>query len=234
MPPRTRCSHSRKAIAVGAHYIETDVHASSRRRRGDLARSGPQARRRPAGEGRPPDHGRAAPDRPRGGTVVPLARGGARRVPRDALQHRREVEGRGAADDRRDPRRQARSDRVLVSSFDERRRKAALRGLPGVVSSASAGGSSAPWSRARWASPPRARLAARAGRRAGSGRALGLQVTTDRMSAPCTAAGVEMHVWTVNDPRQDARAARSRRRRHRHRPRRPRDGCRCASRVRNS
>lgn len=93
------------------------------------------------------------------------------------------------------------SRRVLVSSFDERRRRAALRGLPGVVSSSSA----------------RlfliALLAGKAGlspvvRRALRGlvavqvpeKAVGLRITTARMIRRLHDAGVEVHVWTVNDP----------------------------------
>ncbi|MFM9878626.1 MAG: glycerophosphodiester phosphodiesterase family protein [Rhodoglobus sp.] len=92
-------------------------------------------------------------------------------------------------------------DRVLVSSFSERRRTAALRELPGVASSASA---------RRFAT---ALLAGKVGlspvmRRALSGlvavqvpeRALGLAVTTKRMLARLHSAGVEVHIWTVNDP----------------------------------
>ena len=92
-------------------------------------------------------------------------------------------------------------DRVLVSSFNEGRRALALRGLPGVVSSASA----------RRFLP--ALLAGKVGfspALRGSLRglvavqvpekALGLRVTTARMLRALHAAGVEMHVWTVNDP----------------------------------
>lgn len=92
-------------------------------------------------------------------------------------------------------------DRVLVTSFDERRRRAALRGLPGVASSASA----------RRFLP--ALLAGKVGvspavRGALRGlvavqvpeRALGLRVTTAKMLDRLHAAGVEVHVWTINDP----------------------------------
>ncbi len=97
-------------------------------------------------------------------------------------------------------------DRVLVSSFDERRRALALRGLPGVVSSASA----------RRFLP--ALLAGKVGfspalRRSMRGlvavqvpeKAVGLRVTTAKMVRALHDAGIEMHVWTVNDPaRMDA------------------------------
>lgn len=94
-------------------------------------------------------------------------------------------------------------DRVLVSSFSERRRRDALAGLPGVVSSASA---------PRFA---RALIAGKAGlspivRSSLRGlvavqvpeRALGLTVTTRRMIARLHAVGVEVHVWTINDPQR--------------------------------
>jgi glycerophosphoryl diester phosphodiesterase len=93
------------------------------------------------------------------------------------------------------------SGRVLVSSFDERRRQAALRLLPGVVSSSSA------------RLFVLALLAGKVGlspvvRRALRGlvavqvpeKALGLRVTTARMIRLLHQHGVEMHVWTVNDP----------------------------------
>lgn len=93
------------------------------------------------------------------------------------------------------------SRRVLVSSFNERRRAAVLAGLPGVVSSSSA--------RLFLV----ALLAGKAGlspvvRRALRGlaavqvpeKAIGLRITTARMIRRLHDAGVEVHVWTVNDP----------------------------------
>ncbi|MBU1587662.1 MAG: glycerophosphodiester phosphodiesterase [Actinobacteria bacterium] len=93
------------------------------------------------------------------------------------------------------------SGRVLVSSFNERRRQAALRLLPGVVSSSSA----RPFAVAL--------IAGKVGlspvvRRALRGlvavqvpeKAIGLRITTERMIRRLHAAGVEVHVWTVNDP----------------------------------
>ncbi len=93
------------------------------------------------------------------------------------------------------------TDRVLVSSFDERRRRAAVAGLPGVATSASA---------TRFL---RALIGGKTGiapvlRRALRGidavqipeRAVGLTTITPRTVAAFHAAGVEVHVWTVNDP----------------------------------
>ena len=95
------------------------------------------------------------------------------------------------------------SRRVLVSSFDEARRVAALDRLPGVVSSSSA----------------RRFLFALLGGKLGLSpvvrrslrglvavqvpeKALGLRITTGRMLRQLHAAGVEVHVWTVNDPQR--------------------------------
>jgi len=91
--------------------------------------------------------------------------------------------------------------RVLVTSFSDRRRIAAVRAMPGVASSASA------------RTFATALLAGKIGlnpvvRRALRGlvavqvpeKALGLRVTTGRMIRRLHAAGVEVHVWTVNDP----------------------------------
>lgn len=92
-------------------------------------------------------------------------------------------------------------DRVLVSSFDERRRRAAVAALPGVATSASA------------ARMLPALLGGKLGvgaivRRALGGldavqipeRAIGLSTVTPRMIEAFHAAGVEVHIWTVNEP----------------------------------
>lgn len=92
-------------------------------------------------------------------------------------------------------------DRVLLTSFSERRRAAALRLLPDVATSASG---------PRFAA---ALLAARLGlvplvRRALDGihavqiplRAAGLETTAPPLLRAFHAAGVEVHVWTINDP----------------------------------
>nr|WP_281364352.1 glycerophosphodiester phosphodiesterase family protein [Microcella alkalica] len=92
-------------------------------------------------------------------------------------------------------------DRVLLTSFSERRRAAALKLLPDVATSASGPRLAA------------ALLAARLGvvplvRRALDGihavqiplRAAGLETTASPLLRAFHAAGVEVHVWTINDP----------------------------------
>ncbi len=94
-------------------------------------------------------------------------------------------------------------DRVLVSSFSEARRAAALRGLPGVVSSASAQRFAVGLLGAKLGFSPVVRRAMR-GLVAVQvpEKALGLRVATRAMVDRLHAADVEIHVWTVNDPQR--------------------------------
>jgi glycerophosphoryl diester phosphodiesterase len=91
--------------------------------------------------------------------------------------------------------------RVLVTSFSEARRRAAVAALPGVATSASA---------SRFLA---ALLSARSGSRLATARALrgvvavqvperaaGMRVTTPRIIERLHDAGVEVHIWTVNSP----------------------------------
>ncbi|WP_430593020.1 glycerophosphodiester phosphodiesterase family protein [Humidisolicoccus flavus] len=93
--------------------------------------------------------------------------------------------------------------RTLITSFDEQRRRATVELLPGVASSASA------------STMKRAMLGAKLGlqrlvRHALHGcvavqiptKAYGLQLVTPRTLAAFHRAGVEVHVWTINDPRE--------------------------------
>lgn len=95
------------------------------------------------------------------------------------------------------------AERVLVTSFNSRRRLRVLRDLPGVATSASA------------ATILAAVLAARLGARGALRRVLsavdavqipteilGIAVTTPPMIAAFHRAGVEVHVWTINDPKE--------------------------------
>jgi glycerophosphoryl diester phosphodiesterase len=92
-------------------------------------------------------------------------------------------------------------NRVLIGSFSEKRRAATVRALPGVATSASA----LPFARAlvsgKLGLVPLVRASLR-----GCGavqipeRAMGLNTTTQMMIHRLHAAGVEVHVWTINDP----------------------------------
>lgn len=92
-------------------------------------------------------------------------------------------------------------DRVLVTSFSERRRRATVSMLPGVATSASAPRFVAALLGAASGAGPIVRRALR-GLQAVQApeRALGLTVTSPRVIAALHKAGVELHIWTVNDP----------------------------------
>ncbi|WP_241961200.1 glycerophosphodiester phosphodiesterase [Homoserinimonas hongtaonis] len=93
------------------------------------------------------------------------------------------------------------TDRVLVTSFDEKRRAAAVAGLPGVATSASS------------SILARTLVALRTGNTSAVARALGgvgavqvperygpVRIVTPRSVRMLRNAGVEVHVWTINDP----------------------------------
>lgn len=94
-------------------------------------------------------------------------------------------------------------DRVLVTSFDEKRRALTVQQLPGVASSASAQRFLFGFLSAKTGISP-------AMRRALSGlvaiqvpeKALGLRVTTQRVIKRVHALGLEVHVWTINEPQR--------------------------------
>ncbi len=189
-----------KAIAIGVRYVETDVHCSADgvavvAHDPDLARIAERAVR--------VDHLTMAELR-----RIDLGYGQGFCSLAEALdgfpetRFNIDVKARAAVNPTVEAILSARaSNRVLVSSFDERRRRAALAQLPGVASSSSA----------------RRFVGALLGAKLGLGvavrvalrglvavqvpeRALGLAVTTERMIRRLHAAGVEVHVWTVNDP----------------------------------
>jgi glycerophosphoryl diester phosphodiesterase len=95
------------------------------------------------------------------------------------------------------------SNRVLVTSFNEKRRAATAEQLPGVASSASAQRFLIALLSAKTGISPALRLALR-------GlvaiqvpeKALGLRVTTQRVIQRVHALGLEMHVWTINEPQR--------------------------------
>jgi len=90
--------------------------------------------------------------------------------------------------------------RVLVTSFDERRRRDAVRRLPGVASSASSQRLAVALVAGKLGLVPVMRLALR-GLVAVQvpEKAAGLRVTTRAMIDRFHRAGVEVHVWTIND-----------------------------------
>lgn len=92
-------------------------------------------------------------------------------------------------------------DRVLVASFDNRRRRRAVRALPGVATSASA----VPFAAALFAGKIGfAHLTRRLLRGVQAvqvpERVRGVRVISRRMVRLLQSASVEVHVWTVNDP----------------------------------
>ncbi len=189
-----------KALALGVEYIETDVHASAD---GVAVISHDPELARVAG---------------RDGKVEALTLAQLRRIELgygqsfcslaealDAFPDARfniDVKSVAAVQPTVDAIRALRAtDRVLVSSFSEQRRRAAVDQLPGVATSTSA---------------PRFVQALIAGKlglkpimaHALRGtvavqvpeKALRLRVTTTRMVDQLHSLGVEMHVWTINDP----------------------------------
>jgi glycerophosphoryl diester phosphodiesterase len=95
------------------------------------------------------------------------------------------------------------SRRVLVTSFDERRRAAAVRGVPEVASSASAARLIPALIAAQLGILPLVRWAVR-GLVAVQvpEKAAGVRMTKPRLIRMFHAAGVEVHVWTINDPQR--------------------------------
>ncbi|QYF74858.1 glycerophosphodiester phosphodiesterase family protein [Cryobacterium sp. PAMC25264] len=91
--------------------------------------------------------------------------------------------------------------RVLLTSFSETRRRRALRAIPGAATSASAPGVAGVFAvlavRQHWVLPRLLRgvnaiqVPERAGR---------LRIVTPRLIQRMHSIGVEVHVWTVNDP----------------------------------
>lgn len=92
------------------------------------------------------------------------------------------------------------TSRVLVTSFSERRRAAAVRRLPGVASSASAPLFGAALLAGKLGLAPLLRLAlSNVDAVQIPERAAGMNTVTPRQLRLLHAAGIEVHVWTVND-----------------------------------
>ncbi|MFO7690135.1 MAG: glycerophosphodiester phosphodiesterase family protein [Cryobacterium sp.] len=94
------------------------------------------------------------------------------------------------------------TDRVLITSFSQSRRRAAVVGLPGVASSPSSAEFTKVLASAQLGSSGLTRrllqgfVAVQVPERAGP-----LHLVTERFVRRMHAAGAEVHVWTVNDPR---------------------------------
>jgi glycerophosphoryl diester phosphodiesterase len=193
-----------QAIAAGARYVETDVHATS----DDVAVVSHD-----------PDLSRVAG---RDVTVRELSLADVRRVVLEGGYEMPTLEealvafpdtcfnvdvkvAEAVGPTIQAVRRARAEDRVLVTSFDERIRRRVVAGLPGVATSASSWGVVAVV--ALGAVPItalRRRLLARVLRGCGAvqvpERQGPVRVVTRRRVRDLTAIGVETHVWTVNDP----------------------------------
>lgn len=93
------------------------------------------------------------------------------------------------------------TERVLIGSFSTKRRLAVVRELPGVATSISAGGA-LPAAHAARAGAVRmlTRLLADVDAVQLPSRVAGAAITTPRAIRNFHAAGVEVHIWTINDP----------------------------------
>lgn len=92
------------------------------------------------------------------------------------------------------------SDRVLLTSFDEGRRRRLARELPGVATSSGSAGVvrallAAPFGGSALATAVHGAVALQVPERRGP-----VRVVSARLLAAAHAGGVEVHVWTVNDP----------------------------------
>jgi len=96
--------------------------------------------------------------------------------------------------------------RVLIGSFSNARRLAVVRRLPGVATSVSSRGAVI----ATWAGALGLRRMVRFGLRGVQAvqlpvRVLGVRTTSPRVIAAYHSAGVEVHIWTINDPAEMTR-----------------------------
>jgi glycerophosphoryl diester phosphodiesterase len=95
----------------------------------------------------------------------------------------------------------AATDRVLVTSFSESRRLAAVRQLPGVATSAGAARFARALAAAKTGMTGQLRTVLRSVDAVQVPMSYGpLSITTRRMIARLHEAGVEVHVWTINEP----------------------------------
>jgi glycerophosphoryl diester phosphodiesterase len=193
-----------QAIAAGAHYVETDVHATS----DDVAVvSHDPELSRVAGRDvsvRDLTLDEIGLVQLEGGYEMPTLEEALAAFPETRFNI--DVKVAEAVGPTIDAVRRARAEhRVLLTSFDQRIRRRVLAGLPGVATSASSWGVVAVV--AAGAVPGtalRRRLIARAVRGCGAvqvpERQGPLRIVTRRRVRDLEAVGVETHVWTVNEP----------------------------------
>lgn len=198
-PENTMLAFAR-AVAVGAQYVETDVNASQD---GVSVVAHDPTLDRVAGRAVRVDQLRVAElrrvDLGHGQGFCTLAEA------LDAFPETRfniDVKSAGAVQPTVEAIRKTNSlRRVLVTSFVEKHRTAAVAQLPGVATSSSAVrfGMALVSGKIGLAAAVRASLGGVPSVQ-GPERAIGLQVTSQRMIRRLHEAGVEVHVWTVNDP----------------------------------
>lgn len=188
-----------KALSIGVDYLETDVHASSD---GVAVIAHDETLSRVAGRPVRVDHLTMAElrrvDLGEGQSFASLAE------VLDAFPEARlniDIKSDAAVDPTVEAILEARAvSRVLVASFDDRRRLAAVKRLPGVATSASKRASGRAVAAARLGMLPAVRRALRGVDAVQLPEKFkGVTIITPRLLSMMKAAGVEVHVWTIND-----------------------------------
>jgi glycerophosphoryl diester phosphodiesterase len=187
------------ALGLGVTHIETDVHASSDREA--VIAHDPDLRRVAGVDGSVREHSLASLRR------IDLGRGQSFCSLREALDAFPEasfnidIKAADAVGPTVEAILDAKAvDRVLVTSFSESRRIAAVRRLPGVATSASARGFATALVAGKSGAAPLLRRALRTVDAVQiPERYSSITLVTERMMRLLHSAKVEVHVWTVND-----------------------------------
>jgi glycerophosphoryl diester phosphodiesterase len=189
-----------RALAAGAAYLETDVHASAD---GVAVISHDPDLRRVAGRDVKINQLTAAEL-----SRVDLGEGQGYPTLAEALdafpdaRFNIDIKDAAAAEPAAEAILAARAtNRVLIGSFDGGRRLAAVRRLPGVATSVSSFGVAVAVIAAKLGIRPLVRRALRGVDAIQVPlRVLGMSTTTARVVDAMHDAGVEIHIWTINDP----------------------------------
>lgn len=188
-----------KALSVGADYLETDVHASSD---GVAVVAHDETLSRVAGRPVRVDHLTVAELRSvdLGGGQTFASLGEMLGAFPDA-RFNIDLKSDAAVDPTVDAILEAGAvNRVLIASFDDRRRLSAIKRLPGVATSASRRASSRAIAAANLGLQPAVRRALRGVDAVQLPEKFGgVKLITPRLLSAMHAAGVEVHVWTIND-----------------------------------